>query len=294
MGFFDKFFGKGIPIDSKQHVNENTTSHETTASHASIHPSSKDVVNMMVMMANMAMENGDYERAAEGYKNILKLEPNETAQYNLGSLYAQGKGVKQDFMEGAYWFRQAERGGDEHAGKLCMKCSMDFVHQDFDKKSPERLYSDMMRFVKYIYPETENVNLEVCRKLFAIAGNHFNKKEYSVAAKLFRAAAEFGNDGYSQNYLAVLYNLGVGFEQNDLAALYWFDKAVDNGAADVARKDRDGMLDAYKTNFTPVEFYEEMQKLSSWCSIGHEDVPKDAPKAVFWREIGESWLMAEN
>lgn len=98
--------------------------------------SSKDSINMMVMMAETAMKNGDYEQAVNSYKNILKLEPNETAQYNLGSLYAQGKGVKRDFMEGAYWFRQAERGGDAQAGKLCMKCTMDFVHQDFDKKSP--------------------------------------------------------------------------------------------------------------------------------------------------------------
>lgn len=234
------------------------------------------------------MDDGDYEHAAEQYKNILKLEPNETAQYNLGSLYAQGKGVKQDFMEGAYWFRQAERGGDVQAGKLCMKCTMDFVHQNLDKKSPEQLYMDMVRFVQYIYPETENVNLEVCRKLFAIAGNHFNKEEYPPAAKLFRAAAEFGNDGYSQNYLAVLYNLGAGLEQNDLAALYWFDKAVDNGAADVARKDRDGILNAYKTHFTPAKFYEAMLTLSGWCSIGHEDVPKDAAKSAFWRMIGEN------
>ncbi len=270
MGLFDKLFGKGTTDNARQTFG------------------SRDAIRMMVIVADKAMENGDYELAADGYKKILKLEPNETAQYNLGSLYAQGKGVKQDFMEGAYWFRQAERGGDEQAGKLCMKCTMDFVHQNLDKKSPEQLYTDMVRFVKYIYPETENVNLEVCQKLFAIAMNHLNKKEYPPAAKLFRAAAEFGNDGYSQNYLAVLYNLGAGLEQNDLAALYWFDKAVDNGAADVARKDRDGMLNAYQTNFTPAEFYDAMLTLSGWCGIGHEDVPKDAAKSAFWRKIGES------
>ena len=121
-----------------------------------------------------------------------------------------------------------------------------------------------------------------------LLGDHFNRKEYPSAAKLFRAAAEFGNDGYSQNYLAVLYNLGAGVEQNDLAALYWFDKAVDNGVADVARKDRDGILNAYKANFTPTEFYETMLTLSSWCGSGHEDVPKDAPKSAFWRKLGES------
>ena len=107
---------------------------------------SKDIIDMMVMMAEIAMEKDDFA-AADQYKNILKLEPNETAQYNLGSLYAQGKGVGQDFMEGAYWFRQAELSGDEQAGKLCMKCSMDFVHQDFDIKSPQQLYRRPLRAI---------------------------------------------------------------------------------------------------------------------------------------------------
>lgn len=111
MGLFDELFGKKPTGDSGRIA------------------SSGDAINMMVMMADLAMESGDYKQAVGGYKNILKLEPNEIAQYNLGSLYAQGKGVNQDFMEGAYWFRQAEHGGDEQAGKLCMKCTIGFVHQ---------------------------------------------------------------------------------------------------------------------------------------------------------------------
>lgn len=43
----------------------------------------------------------------------------------------------------------------------------------------------------------------------------------------------------------------AGPKQNDLASLYWFDKAVDNGAADLAQKDRDGILNAYRTNLSP-------------------------------------------
>ena len=46
-----------------------------------------------------------------------------------------------------------------------------------------------------------------------MAANHFNKQEYTEAIKLFRAAAEFGNDGASQNYLAILYNKVAGVEK---------------------------------------------------------------------------------
>ena len=123
--------------------------------------------------------------------------------------------------------------------------------------------------------------------LYSMASNYFNKHEYSEAEKLFRAAAEFGNDGYSQNYLGVLYNAGAGVEKNDLVSLYWFDKAVENGAADVAQKDREGILNAYKSSLTPSEFFDYMMRLSGWCTLGNENIPKDAEKAKFWRMMGE-------
>ena len=276
MGLFDIIFKN----ENKKFASEDNEQAQTDTGQ-----DSKKIIEVMLMTAGEAMRNGDYMRAADTCKSILELEPNETAQYILGNLYAQGNGVGQDFMEAAYWFHQAELAGNEMAGKLCIKCMLDFTHQKFENKTSEILYTDMVRFVKYIYPE-ENAEFKAGRNLFSIAGNHFNNKEYPQAAKIFRAAAQFGNDGYSQNYLAVLYNAGAGVEKNDLASLYWFDKAVDNGV-EISRKDRDGILNAYKTNLTTTEFYEQMMMLSGWCSVGSGDVPKDAAKAEYWREIGE-------
>ncbi len=270
MDMFEELFGKELEDDAEDRRG------------------SKGVIDMMVMMANMAFEEGNYEEAFQGYMEVLKLEPNDVAQYNLGSLYAQGKGVKQDFIEGAYWFHQAELAGDEHAGILCLKCALDFVQQNFKRKSSEQLYTDMVRFVKRVYPDLTDVNREVCRKLYSIAGNYGNKDEFAAASKLFRAAAEFGHDGYSQFSLALQYSEGEGVEENGLASLYWFDKAVDNGAADMAQEARDEMLDACKAQLSAKEFYEEIMKLSGWCSVGSKDVPKDAAKAAYWREIGEN------
>ena len=272
MGFFSELFGGNKSKNEKV-----SNRYETT----------EKVIDTMLKTAEVAMDSEDYSLAVETYKDILKLESNAIAQYNLGSLYAQGKGVGQDFRESAYWFRQAELSGDEQAGKLCLKCTLDFIHKNFDIKNSEQLYEDMVDFIGYVYSDTVNINLEVCRTLYAVAGNHFNKQEYSHAAKLFRAAGEFGNDGYSQNYLAVLYNLGKGLEQNDLVALYWFDKATDNGAADLALQDRDGLLNTYKENFPPDKFSEIMFKLAEWCEKGSSDVPKDISKSVYWRKIGE-------
>ena len=243
---------------------------------------SQDIIDSMIMMAGISIEQGDYKRAVETYKNVLELQPDKTAQYNLGTLYAQGKGVKQDFKEAAYWFNQA---GDEQAKKLCMKCMMDFINQDFEQKTSEQIYFDMMRFVKFIWP-FKNSELEVNGNLYAMAVNYFNKQEYTESIKLFRAAAEFGNDGASQNYLAILYHQGAGVGKNDLVSLYWFDKAFDNGIL-VAQVDRDRILNAYRIKLSSAEFYEQIMILSGWCSIGSGDIPKDANKAAYWRKISE-------
>lgn len=262
MSLFDKLFGK----DKGQ-------------------PGSKDVIDAMLAMADAMMDQGDYGRAVETYKNVIELEPNITAQYNLGSLYAQGKGVPQSFLEGAYWFHQAGVAGDEQAGKLCTKCMMDYAHVNFGVKTPKDLFDDMIHFVTYIYPRENAVQL-AAENLYALGANHLNKKEFSHAAKFLRSAAEFANHGGAQNYLAVLYNAGAGVEKDDMASLYWFDRAADNDF-EAAKHDREGMLNAYRTNFSREVFYETMLALAKRCTTGDADIPADAQKADFWRKIGE-------
>lgn len=262
MGLFDKMFGNG-----KKQI------------------CSKDVIDIMIAMADAMMDQGDYERAVDTYKNILELEPNITAQYNLGSLYAQGKGVPQNFLEGAYWFRQANMAGDEQAGKLCIKCMMDYAHSNFSAKTPKDLFDDMIHFVTYIYPKKNAVQL-AGENLYDLGTNHLNKKEFDSAAKFLRSAAEFGNHGGAQNYLAVLYNIGAGVEKDDMVSLYWFDRAADNNF-EAAKQDQKGMLNAYRTNFSREVFYETMQTLARRCAMGDADIPTDMEKADFWRKIGE-------
>lgn len=290
MGMFNKLFGgnKAKETNAPQAASK-AGANAQGAPEARPEPNagSAGVADMLVALANMAMASGDYARAAESYEKVLMLEPNEVAQYNLGSLYAQGKGVEQDFVEAGYWFHQAELAGNERAGQLCLKCAVDLTHQDFDEKTSMRLYNDMLRFAKSVYQNGESER-EALETLNGLADLHYTRGEYAAAAKLLRATAEFANDGYAQNYLAVLYNTGTGLEKNDLAALYWFDRAVDNGAADVALADRDGILNAYRTNLEPAQFHKVMMTLSRWCSEGSDDVPKDARKAAHWRRIAEN------
>lgn len=290
--FFDKLFGKSKAQNrNAQNKPQNASTRKSTADTKPEEeriPSSQDVIEIMLMNADIYVDQGDYEHAFKAYKQIAELQPNATAQYNLGSLYAQGKGTNQSFKTGAYWFHQAELNGDEKAGGMCLKCIMDYMHENIDTDTPKMLFDKMYNLAFDLEPKGDGKAFAV-EKIYGLAGHHLNKKEYAYAAKLFRAAAEFGNYGDSQNYLAVLYNAGLGVEKNDLAALYWFDRAVDNHV-EAARQDRDGILNAYHTNSTPEEFFNIMEELAVDCVNGSEEIPQDSGKAAYWRKQCEEIL----
>ncbi|MEE0762137.1 MAG: tetratricopeptide repeat protein [Acutalibacteraceae bacterium] len=248
------------------------------------------IINMMLMFAENMLNNGDEQKAVEQYKSILELTPNAEAQYNLASLYAQGRGTYQDFCEAAYWFRQAEKNGIENAGKMALKCEMDYIQKYLGLSECEDLYKKLKMFVERVYSE-ETADSKLGHEC-SMFGVHYinNKHDYDSAAKLLRTGAVYCKDGWCQNYLGVLYNAGVGVEKNDLISLYWFDCAVENGIEE-ARVDRDGILDAYLKSLNTDEFKEYMCIIAGWCETGTKDVPKTSSKVYYWKNIanGGKW-----
>lgn len=237
---------------------------------------------------NMALgfyEEKKYEAAFDLFKLVAENTNNSKAQYNLGSLYAQGLGTEQDYIEAAYWFNRAYKNGEESADKLITKCLLDYVNTVLKSKTAKEGYEELSAFAKHVY-NTENCNAIVRKSLLELGTYYFNtKKDYAMAAKLFRGGAEYENDAWCQNYLAVLYNAGAGVEKNDLASLYWFDKASEQGIT-AAKTDRDGMLNAYVNNLGKQETAVQLRLLADWCATGTDEaIPIDRTKARYWVEI---------
>ena len=85
----------------------------------------EDIIQQMLDNAQICLAEGMPERAFLTYQQIVDLVPEASAQYNLASLYAQGKGTEQNFLQAAYWFHQAGMNGDEGAKKMCVQSTMD-------------------------------------------------------------------------------------------------------------------------------------------------------------------------
>lgn len=164
----------------------------------------EEAVRSLLLLGQVALDAGDYESATEAYASILHIEPNELAFYNLGSFRARGLGGRRDFVEAARLFHQAELMGNERAGKLCGKCMLDYLCDGLDDKSPADLYAAMAVFVSRVYPEATDQKLEVNHGLLAVAVTLLNQGNQAGAMKVFRAAAEFGDDNYAQSVLDAL------------------------------------------------------------------------------------------
>ncbi len=157
--------------------------------------SQEEVARSLLVLGQVAFDAGDYGSAADAYASVLELGQNETALYNLASLYARGLGVRQDFVEAARLFRQAELLGNERAGMLCRKCMFDHISEGLADKTPTEVYAAMAVFVSRVYPEATDKKAEAGRGLLAVGGTLADKGDSIGAAKVLRAAVEYGDVG---------------------------------------------------------------------------------------------------
>ncbi len=243
------------------------------------------VGNVNMRMANELYEKGEYGRAFEMFRFAAEEEGNSTAQYNLGSMYAQGLGTATDFTEAACWFYKAFKNGEKGADRMATKCLLDYANASLKTETPKGMHDKISMFVRRVY-QNEDCGTIVRKNIQELGIYYFNnKKDYSMAARLFRAGAEYENEAMCQNYLAVLYNNGAGVEKNDLAALYWFDRAAEQGVK-ASQNDRNGILSAYVDSLGAEETRKQLNILADWCAGGtSKDVPKDAQKAKYWAAI---------
>ena len=68
------------------------------------------VSDLFMHDANAAYEQGDYKSAHDKFLWLAKKE-NPKAQYGLGTIYEDGRGVTQDYQQAVGWYRQAAKQG---------------------------------------------------------------------------------------------------------------------------------------------------------------------------------------
>ena len=148
------------------------------------------------------------------------------AQFNLGQIYYEGKGVPQDDSEAVKWYRKAaERGHAAAQYKLGVMY-----------RKGEGVPQDDSEAVKWLHKSAEQGEAFAQDSLGVIYENGYGvPRDYSEAAKWYRKAAEKSHR-VAQYNLGKCYQMGNGVNKSDAKARKWFSKAADQGDEDAKKQ----------------------------------------------------------
>jgi len=148
------------------------------------------------------------------------------AEYELGSRYAEGRGVPQNLQEAGRWFERAANAGFAPAQFRLASLNEKGEGRKKDVQTARRLY----------LAAADKGHAKAMHNLAVLHAEGIDgKPDYKAAAEWFGKAAAYGVTD-SQYNLAVLYARGIGVGANLAESYKWFALAAANGDSDAAKK----------------------------------------------------------
>jgi hypothetical protein len=228
---------------------------------------------------------GDYKTAYQLIKPQAE-KGDADAQFILGFMYDEGKGVPQDYPEAAKWYRRAAKQGNKAAQH---NLGLMDDHPETEKwyrraaepgnaaaQSNLALTDDQSRGVPKDPSETEKWYRRAAEPGNAAAQSNLGlmydegkgvPRDYAEAVKWYRRAARQGN-AKAQNNLGVMYREGQGIPQDHVLAYMWFYLATSRLAA-LDKEDREkaeGNRDRIASMMTPSQMAEAELLAREWKS----------------------------
>ncbi|MGA2147672.1 MAG: tetratricopeptide repeat protein [Bryobacteraceae bacterium] len=181
-----------------------------------------------------ALKNGDYATALRELLPLAK-QGDAVAQFNLGSMYDEGQGVRQDYTEAIRWYREAAEQGNVSA-QFNLALAYESGHgvpQDYVeavrwyRKAAEQGEARAQNNLGLIYAHDAFLDDLDQREVVPDPEGRV-PKDYAEAIRWFRQAAEQGN-AKAQFSLAFRYEQGQEVPRNYAEAIRWYRKAAEQG-----------------------------------------------------------------
>jgi TPR repeat protein len=177
---------------------------------------------------------GDVAAAVRELKPLAE-QGNAEAQFNLGSLYYQGRGVPQDYSEAVKWIRKAAEQGHVFA-----QVTLGSIHAEGAQGKIQKDYPQALMWFIFASAQGDMEAMEL-RDTMAnrmtpaeiaetqrLAREFKPQNVYTKTLRELKALAEKG-DAEAQFKVALLYYGGQGVPRDYLEALNWFKKAARQG-----------------------------------------------------------------
>ena len=202
---------------------------------------------LLLLFSSVAAGGDDIWQSLFNEKLQEAKQGNSDAQFDVASMYQNGRGVKPDLARATEWYKKSAAQQNPQAVsrlKLLEENEERFkkVQAQADKGNAASQYK-----LGKMYTEGTGVNIDYARATAAFqssAEQGYTKAEYKLglhyyegtgirqdrkaAYKWFKAAAS-QNHPAAQYYLGKMYAAGSGVKQNYTASLEWLNKAIDGG-----------------------------------------------------------------
>lgn len=215
-----------------------------------------DPPKFAVDVGDAAYRDRHYAGALRWYRKAAEYG-NQEAQYDLGYLYANGQGTKQDYPRAMAWYRKAADRGRPNAQSAVadLYANGQGVPQDFVlamtwyRKAADQGDAYAENQVGWLYDTGKGVPRNDAEAIvwFRRSADHGNAvacrntgtlyeegsgvvRDYQAAMKWFRKGAD-GGDPVSFNNIGYLYENGLGVKRDYAQAMSWYRKAADKGTA---------------------------------------------------------------
>jgi localization factor PodJL len=198
---------------------------------------------------------------------LAAAQGDASAQFEVASRLAEGKGLDQDLKEAALWYRRSAANGFAMAQ---FRLGTLYERGMGMKADPQR--------AKVWYERAAaQGNVKAMHNLAVLAASASPKGDYAAAANWFKAAAEYGLAD-SQYNLAVLYENGLGVSKDMLQAYTWLLLAAKSGDKDAVAR-----VDALKPKMSADDLAAADAKAKEWRPKRMISVANDA------RLAGQGW-----
>lgn len=198
---------------------------------------------------------------------VAAAQGDASAQFEVASRLAEGKGPDQDLIEAAQWYQRAAAQGFPMAQ---FRLGTLYERGLGVKADPQRAQ------IWYERAASQG-NVKAMHNLAVLIAARAPKADYKAAARWFVAAAEYGLSD-SQFNLAVLYENGMGVTKDVQEAYKWMLLAAKSGD-----KDATARRDALKAKLTPEQLAAAETQAEGWQSKRITGMANDA------RLAGQAW-----
>jgi len=191
----------------------------------------------------------DFDTALQLWRPLAE-HGNAAAQYNLGIMYENGRGVKRDYAEALRWYRKAvdQNYADAQINLGTMYANGEGVEQDTD---------EALRW----YRKAAEQGAAIAQNLLGVWHSSHparTTQDFVEAHMWFSKAADQGHANAMFN-LGSLYEEGLGVVRNFVQAYMWFEIAFSQGVKNSAKK-----RDAIAKNMTSAQIIEAQKLALKW------------------------------